>query len=397
MPRAMDRTAYLIVLDSVGIGAAPDAAEYGDAGASSIAHTAEAVGGLRLPVLQSMGLGNIPALIPGGIPILGVPPADVPRAGYGAMRERSKGKDTTTGHWEMTGIILEKPFHTFPPGPPSFPPELLREFERRTGRRTIGNKAYSGTAIIDELGEEHLRTGAWIVYTSADSVFQIAAHEDVIPLEELYHGCEIARDLCDPYMVGRVIARPFLGAPGTFRRTGNRRDFSYPPIAPTILDRLLERDIPVIGVGKIEDIFAGRGVSRSLHTTNNVETQAAVLNLARQRAPGLVFANLIDFDMLWGHRRDAAGYARSLEEADRFLGELSGLLIQNDLILLTADHGNDPTFKGTDHTREYVPLVAYQPQVAGRNLGVRNGFCDVAQSLATYFGVEPMPHGASFI
>jgi phosphopentomutase len=404
MLRINERTAYLIVLDSVGIGAAPDAADYGDAGASSIAHTAAAVGGLKMPVLQAMGLGNIPDLIPGGLPIMGVPPVGAPRAGYGAMRERSKGKDTTTGHWEMVGIVLEKPFHTFPPGPPSFPPELLREFERRTGRRTIGDKAHSGTAIIDELGEEHLRTGAWIVYTSADSVFQIAAHEEVIPLEELYRGCEIARELCDPYMVGRVIARPFIGGPGGFHRTGNRRDFSYPPVAPTVLDRLLEQDIPVTGVGKIEDIFAGRGVSKSLHTTNNAETQAAVLELAGHRQPGLVFANLIDFDMLWGHRRDAAGYARALEEADRFLGDLCDLLKPNDLILLTADHGNDPTFGGTDHTREHVPLIAYRfggaggktPSLSG-SLGVRDGFCDIAQSLASYFGLDPMPHGRSFI
>ena len=404
MSPTIDRTAYLIVLDSVGIGAAPDAADYGDAGASSIAHTAAAVGGLKLPVLQSMGLGNIPALIPGGIPIQGVPPADAPLAGYGAMRERSKGKDTTTGHWEMAGIVLEKPFHTFPAGPPSFPPDLLREFVRRTGRGTIGDKAYSGTAIIDELGEEQIRSGAWIVYTSADSVFQIAAHEEVIPLQELYRGCEIARELCDPYMVGRVIARPFVGEPGSFHRTGNRRDFSYPPIAPTVLDRLLEQHIPVTGVGKIEDIFAGRGVSGSLHTTNNAETQAAVLELARHPQPGLVFANLIDFDMLWGHRRDAAGYARALEEADRFFGDLSGLLGRNDLLLLTADHGNDPTFKGTDHTREHVPLIAYrstgigeEPSSLRGSLGVRDGFCDIAQSLASYFGVDPMPHGRSFI
>lgn len=397
MPRRLDRTAYLIVLDSVGIGAAPDAAEYGDAGASSIAHTAEAVGGLHLPVLQSMGLGNVPALLSDGIPIRGVPATETPRAGYGAMRERSRGKDTTTGHWEMAGIVLEKPFHTFPPGPPSFPEELLAEFTRKTGRAAIGNKAFSGTAIIDELGEEHMRTGAWIVYTSADSVFQIAAHEEVIPLAELYRACEIARELCDPYMVGRVIARPFVGAPGAFHRTGNRRDFSYPPIAPTILDRLQEAMIPVIGVGKIEDIFAGHGVQQSLHTTNNAETQEAVLTLARERRHGLVFANLIDFDMLWGHRRDASGYARALEDADRFIGELSALLAPNDLVILTADHGNDPTFRGTDHTREHVPLIAYRPQAAGRSLGVRDGFSDVAQSLASYFGIDPMPHGLSFL
>jgi phosphopentomutase len=297
----------------------------------------------------------------------------------------------------MAGIVLERPFHTFPPGPPSFPPELLGEFERRTGRRTIGNKAFSGTAIIDELGAEHMHTGSWIVYTSADSVFQIAAHEEVIPLAELYRACETARELCDPYMVGRVIARPFIGAPGSFKRTGNRRDFSYPPIAPTILDRLVERDIPVTGVGKIEDIFAGRGISRSLHTTNNPETQAAVLALAREGQPGLIFANLIDFDMLYGHRRDAPGYAACLEQTDEWLADFVPTLGPDDLLILTADHGNDPTFAGTDHTRELAPLLAYRPGRPARSLGVRDGFYDVAATLSAFFGLPPGPRGQSFL
>lgn len=396
-PTSQNRTAYLIVLDSVGIGAAPDAADYGDAGASSLAHTADAVGGLALPTLQAMGLGNISGLIPGGSAIRGVPPVDSPLASFGAMREVSRGKDTTTGHWEIAGLRIDRPFHVFPPGPPSFPPELLREYEHRTGRGILGNKAASGTAIIEELGAEQARTGAWIVYTSADSVFQIAAHEEVIPLQELYRACEIARELCDSYQVARVIARPFVGSPGAYRRTGNRRDFSLVPFQPTILDRLVEANIPVTGVGKIADIFAHRGVTRDLHTTNNPETQAAVLDLARAATGGLVFANLIDFDMLYGHRRDARGYAHALEEADRFLGELTKLVPRDSLVIVTADHGNDPTFHGTDHTREYVPLIAFRPGVPGKSLGVRDGFYDVAQSLASFFGIDPMPLGRSFL
>lgn len=396
-PAPQIRTAYLIVLDSVGIGAAPDAADYGDAGASSLAHTADAVGGLALPTLQTMGLGNISDLIPGGSAIRGVPPVAPPCASFGAMREVSRGKDTTTGHWEIAGLRIDRPFHVFPPGPPSFPAELLREFERRTGRSTIGDKAASGTAIIEELGAEQVRTGAWIVYTSADSVFQIAAHEEAIPLQELYRACEIARELCDAYQVARVIARPFVGLPGAYRRTGNRRDFSLEPFQPTILDRLVEAGIPVTGVGKIADIFAHRGVTRDLHTTNNSETQAAVLDLARSAVTGLVFANLIDFDMLYGHRRDAVGYARAIEEADRFLGELVSILAPDSLVIVTADHGNDPTFRGTDHTREYVPLIVYQPGRPGASLGVREGFYDVAQSLAAFFGLPLLPFGRSFL
>ncbi len=389
--------AYLIVLDSVGIGAAPDAIEYGDAGASSLAHTAAAAGGLKLPTLEAMGLGNIPGLIPGGGSILGVPPVDRPTASFGAMREVSRGKDTTTGHWEIAGLRIDQPFHVFPPGPPSFPSELLREFEHRTGRSTIGDKAASGTAIIEELGTEQERTGAWIVYTSADSVFQIAAHEEVIPLQELYRACEIARELCDAYQVARVIARPFVGLPGAYRRTGNRRDFSLAPFAPTILDRLVEVGIPVTGVGKIADIFAHRGVTRDLHTTNNMETQAAILDLARAGTDGLIFANLIDFDMLYGHRRDAAGYARAIEAADRFVGELIEVLTSDSLVIVTADHGNDPTFRGTDHTREYVPLIVCRPGRPGASLGTREGFYDVAQSLAAFFAIGPMPFGRTFL
>lgn len=389
--------AFLVVLDSVGIGEAPDAAAYGDSGSSTIAHTAAAVGGLRLPTLERLGLGNIPALLPKGLPIQGVPPAARPQASFGALQEKSQGKDTTTGHWELAGLLVEHGFHVFPPAEPSFPPELVRAFEQRTGRKLIGNRAASGTKIIEELGERQMREGCWIVYTSADSVLQIAAHEKIISLPELYRGCEIARELCNPYRVGRVIARPYVGTPGAFRRTENRRDFSYPLPEPTLLDRLSERGFDVVTVGKLDDIFARRGITDSVHVENNADAQNAVLRLANKSFRGLVFANLIDFDMLYGHRRDAAGYARALEGADRFFGALLPLLGKDDILLITADHGNDPTFKGTDHTREFVPLIAFRPDVPGRSLGIRQGFYDVAQSLAGFFGIPPMPRGIGFL
>lgn len=388
--------AILIILDSVGIGAAPDAAEYGDAGANTLAHLAAAAGGLRLPALQGMGLGNIPALLPGGEPIAGVPPAREPSADYGAMREASKGKDTTVGHWELAGLELKRGFHLFPPGPPSFPSDLVREIEARTGRRLIGDKAASGVAIIEELGARQMRDGAWIVYTSADSVLQIAAHEEIIPLPELYRACEIARELCDRYPVGRVIARPFTGHPGAFLRTENRRDYSYPPPEPTLLDRLVAAGAEVHAVGKIEDIFARRGITRAYHTGNNCDSQAQVMELTRREAPGLIIANFIDFDMLYGHRRDASGYARALEETDGFFGRLLPLLRPADLLIVTADHGNDPTFAGTDHTREHVPVLAYRPGRQGASLGVRSGFFDVAQTLAARFGLPRLQRGTAF-
>ena len=388
--------AFLIVLDSVGIGAAPDAAAYGDEGANTLAHTAAAVGGLRLPTLARLGLGNIPALLPGGLPIAGVDAVERPAGWFGALEERSQGKDTTTGHWELAGLELREGFRVFPAAEPSFPPELLAAFERRTGRRAIGNRAASGTQIIEELGPRQMREGCWIVYTSADSVFQIAAHEEVIPLAELYRGCEIARELCNPYRVGRVIARPYLGQPGAFRRTENRRDYSYPLPEPTLLDRLAERGWHVLTVGKLDDIFAGRGIREALHVENNRDAERGVLHLAQRDFTGLVFANLIDFDMLYGHRRDAPGYARALEEADSFLGALLPRLRAEDLLLVTADHGNDPTFRGTDHTREFVPLLGYRPGGAGRCVGLRRGFYDVAQTLAEAFGLPPLPRGVSF-
>jgi phosphopentomutase len=397
MDRRVTTTAILLVMDSVGIGAAPDAAEYGDAGANTLAHLATAVGGIHLPALESMGLGNIPTVIPDGSMICGVSPVESPLASYGAMQEVSVGKDTTTGHWEMAGVKLTDGLHVFPPGPPSFPVELVSAFEDRTRRALIGNKAASGTEIIAELGEEQMREGAWIAYTSTDSVLQIAAHEDIIPLEELYQACEIARELCTRYGVGRVIARPYIGEPGNFTRTGNRRDFSLPPPEDTVLDKLIANDIPVTAVGKIDDVFAGRGFTRSCHSESNEHAQSDLLKLMDDHTPGLIFVNLLDFDMLYGHRRDPHGYADALVDTDAFLAQALPLLRNNDVLIITADHGNDPTFTGTDHTREYVPLLVRRPGINGKSLGVRYGFFDVAQSLASFFGIAPMPRGNSFL
>ena len=390
--------AILIILDSVGIGAAPDAAEYGDAGSATLPHLAAAVGGVNLPTMQKMGLGNIPPLLHHRPPltIAGVPPVEKPIASYGAMREMSDGKDTITGHWEIAGLEVDPGFHNFP-FENSFPPDLIAAFEKETGRKLIGNKAASGTEIIKELGEEHLQTGALICYTSADSVFQIAAHEEIVPVPELYRYCEIARRLCDPLRVGRVIARPFIGQPGSFKRTENRKDFAYLPDEKTILERLTEKGIPVYAVGKIEDIYAHRGITESVHTGNNADSQALVEKWTKEKDNGLIIANFIDYDMLYGHRRDAKGYADSLEKTDQWLANYLPLLGADDMLIVTADHGNDPTFQGTDHTREYVPLRVYQPGEPVENLGVRKGFYDIAQSLARYFSIPALPRGASFV
>ena len=377
--------AFVIVLDSVGIGEAPDAADYGDKGSNTLAHLAEATGGVSLPTMQAMGLGNIPTLLPSGLPINGVDAVPGPNGFFGAMQEVSRGKDTTTGHWEMAGMDLPDGFHVFPAGPPSFPDDLLEALVEQTGRPVIGNKAASGTAIIEELGPQQLETGAWIVYTSADSVLQIAAHEETIPLDELYRACRVARDLCDPLMVGRVIARPYLGSPGNFTRTENRRDFSLPLPEATVLDRLHGEGIKVTTVGKLDDIFAGNGITESRHVENNKDAMTHLFDIAGQDTDQFVFANFIDFDTLYGHRRDPHGYARSLEETDRFLAEFLPRMDAEDVLMITADHGNDPTFRGTDHTREYVPLLTYRPKTPGRNLGIRKGFYDIAQSLASFF------------
>ncbi|MQL52069.1 phosphopentomutase [Desulfofundulus thermobenzoicus] len=377
----------LIVLDSVGIGALPDAARYGDEGSNTLAHIARYVGGLRLPHLGALGLGNILA-------IEGVPPAGKPKAAYGRMAEASAGKDTTTGHWEIAGLLLERPFPVYPHG---FPPEIIKPFEERIGRPVLGNKPASGTAIIEELGAEHMRTGRPIVYTSADSVFQIAAHEEVIPLEELYRMCRIARALLTgEHAVGRVIARPFVGQPGSFQRTANRRDFSLPPPAPTVLDLLQEKGLAVLAVGKIEDIFAGRGITEALHTENNMDGVDKTLTFMRRDDRGLIFTNLVDFDMLYGHRNNPRGYAGALEDFDRRLPEILAALRDDEVLIITADHGCDPTTGSTDHSREYVPLLVYGRKVkAGWDLGTRRTFSDVAATVAELFGLS-YPRGKSF-
>lgn len=389
--------AVLIVLDSVGIGEAPDAVDYDDAGCATLQHTAEATGGLTLPTLQAMGLGNIPGLLPQGTPIQGVTPVDQPFASFGAMQEVSEGKDTITGHWEICGLDIRPGFPIFPGEYPSFPSELTRAFIAETGRNIIGNKAVSGTVIIEELGPEHMETGSWIVYTSGDSVFQIAAHLDVVPLEELYKACDTARTLCDPYRTGRIIARPFEGNPGSFKRTKARKDFAFKPDEPLITERLIKQGIPVYAVGKIEDIIAYRGITESEHTGTTETSQAQTLKYYREKEKGLIFANFIDFDMLYGHRRDPEGYARALEQTDEYLAGFIKEMKEGDILIVTADHGNDPTFKGTDHTREYVPLLVYQPGKNGQSLGIRNGFYDIAQSLADFFGLDSNPRGVGFL
>jgi phosphopentomutase len=376
----------LIVMDSVGAGALPDAAAYGDEGSDTLGHVARAVP-LRVPVLRSLGLARVAAI---GAP---VPEA---AGACGRMAEASPGKDSVTGHWELMGVVLDRPFPTFPAG---FPPDLMAEFERRIGRATLGNVAASGTAIIDALGPDHLRTGRPIVYTSADSVFQIAAHEDVIPVTELYRVCGIAFDLAARGLgVGRVIARPFVGAPGAFRRTANRRDFALEPFTDTLLDRLTAAGHPVVGIGKIEDLFAGRGLTHAVHTTSDAHGMACVTEQLARTPAGLIFVNLVDFDTVYGHRNDTAGYAANLERFDDDLGRLMPQLGPDDLLIVTADHGNDPTTPSTDHSREHVPLLVAGAGVRrGVDLGTRATFADVGQTLAELFGVGPLAHGRSFL
>ena len=386
----------LIVLDSVGLTAAPDAAELGDVGSATLPHIAAATGGLSLPTLQSMGLGNIPPLLSPAPLIQGVAPADRPLASYGALVPMSQGKDTITGHWEIAGLLLRPGLSLFPHDEPSFPAPVIAEFVRRTGRGILGNKAASGVGIMNELGAEQMRTGKWIVYTSADSVFQIASNVDVIPLEELYKACEVARELCDPLRVGRVIARPFRGKPGAFERTEDRRDYAFRPSEQTVLERVHDAGIRVCGIGKIEDIFAHRGVTASNHTGNNHTSQHALETFFAEPGDAFLFANFIDFDMLYGHRRDAKGYAASLRQTDAWLASFLPRLAPDDLLILTADHGNDPTYAGTDHTREIVPVLAYSPGRPAVSLGVRHGFYDIAQTIAGYFGLPSMPRGTSF-
>ena len=374
----MARRVLLLVADSVGCGALPDAAAYGDAGADTLGNLSRAVGGLALPVLGSLGLGHLTA-------IAGVPPAPAPRGFYGKLAERSHGKDTITGHWEMMGVVLTEGLRTFPAG---FPPELIQAFLDATGLAgVLGNEVASGTEIVARLGAEHQRTGLPIVYTSADSVFQIAAHEETVPLETLYAWCRAARRLLDPWRVARVIARPFVGRPGAYLRTYQRQDFAIQIPGPTVLDRLAEAGQPVIGVGKIPDIFGGRGVSEGVHTEGNADGLVKTAEVLARVERGLIFVNLVDFDMLYGHRNDPAGYARALEALDAGLPRLLSALGPDDLFLLTADHGCDPTTPSTDHSREYAPLLAHLAGRGGGALGVRDSFADVGATVAEWLGV----------
>lgn len=383
----MSRRVILIVLDGVGIGALPDAADYGDCGTNTLGHVLDKCGGLQLPNLSRLGLGNIDSF-----PFLS--PAAAPLGCYGRMRERSKGKDTTTGHWEIAGLTQTEPFATYPQG---FPAEIINKFTAATGLVPLGNIAASGTDILRQLGEEHLRSGRPIVYTSADSVFQIAAHEDVISVTKLYDICEKARQILNPFRVGRVIARPFLGdGPATFKRTARRHDFSMPPGGETILDRLLGVGQTVYGVGKIRDIFAGRGLSHFVYTEDNRDGMAKTLHALTETDGGLIFTNLVDFDMLYGHRLDWQGFGAALQAFDAWLPTLVEALGKDDLLLITADHGCDPTTPGTDHTREYVPLLAFLPGgTAGIPLGERQSFADIAATVSEFLGV-PSNTGESF-
>jgi phosphopentomutase len=383
------RRAVLIVCDGLGVGEAPDAAAFGDAGSDTLGHVL-ASRDVKIPNLRALGLGNLPSTFDGAR-------HPRPEGAFGKMAERSAGKDTATGHWEMTGLVTEKPFRTFPNG---FPPEIIEPFEQRIGRKVLGNKAASGTEILKELGEEHVRTGRPIVYTSQDSVFQVAAHEQVIPLEELYGICRVAYEIaCLQFDVCRVIARPFVGTNrNDFKRTPNRRDFPVPPAGPTLLDRLAEKGLPVFGVGKIEDIFTGRGVTAAVHTTSDSDGVDQTLKAMREQAEGLVFTNLVDFDTLYGHRNDVEGYARNLEMFDERIPEILGALGDGDVFMLTADHGCDPSDTSTDHTREHVPLLVRGPGVRpGVDLGVRATFADLGQTLAENFGLPALGAGMSFL
>ncbi len=378
----------LIVLDSVGVGALPDAEQYGDAGSNTLANTARAVGGLRLPHMGRLGLGRL-------TDVLGVPPEPAPAGAYGRMAELSAGKDTTVGHWELMGVHSAQPLPTYPDG---FPPDLIRRFEEAIGRGILGNYPASGTEIIKDLGEEHMRTGKPIVYTSADSVFQVAAHEEVIPVAALYRMCQTACDmLTGEHRVGRVIARPFLGKPGDFVRTERRKDFSAPPPGRTVLDSLVGAGIPVVAVGKVEDIFAGQGITEAVHTKNNADGLDEIERCLERVERGLVFANLVDFDMLYGHRNNPDGYARALEQVDERLPDIQARLKEGDVLILTADHGCDPTTPSPDHSREYVPLLVWGRDVrAWVDLGTRETFADVGATIADCFGVASTGLGRSF-
>ncbi|MEW9049756.1 MAG: phosphopentomutase [Neobacillus sp.] len=381
---------FLIVMDSVGIGEAPDAEKFGDKGSDTIGHIAERMNGLKMPNMSKLGLSNIRE-------IKGIEKQEQPLAYYTKMMEASNGKDTMTGHWEIMGLNIQTPFRVFPDG---FPDELLSELEQRTGRKIIGNKPASGTEILDELGEEHLKTGALIVYTSADSVLQIAAHEEIIPIEEQYKICKIARELTldEKYMVGRVIARPFLGEPGNFKRTANRHDYALKPFDRTVMNEMKDAGLDVIAIGKISDIYDGEGVTKSLRTVSNMDGMDKLVESLDMEFTGLSFLNLVDFDALYGHRRDPEGYGKALEEYDARLPEVFAKLKEDDLLIITADHGNDPVAPGTDHTREYVPLIVYSKQMqAGKELPIRETFADIGATVADNFKIKMPEFGKSFL
>jgi phosphopentomutase len=383
--------AIVIVMDSVGIGELPDAPAYGDEGSNTVGNIAKQIP-LKVPTLRALGLDRLVRLNS----LTKQSDRSVTTGAFGRMAEASAGKDSVTGHWEMMGVVLDKPFPTFPHG---FSREVIDQFARETGRGVLGNKAASGTVIIDELGPEHIRTGALIVYTSADSVFQIAAHEDVVPVPELYHACQIAYRLVGEGLgVGRVIARPFVGAPGRFKRTTNRRDYALPPYGETLLDRVKASGLPVVAIGKIEDLFAARGITKATHTKSDDDGMDQMEREMSAVDRGFIFTNLVDFDTQFGHRNDVAGYARNLEKFDARLQVILPRLRDDDLLIVTADHGNDPTTASTDHAREYVPLFAVGPRVRPNvDLGTRRTFADVGQTLAELFGVGPLAHGVSFL
>ncbi|MBY0096483.1 phosphopentomutase [Mesobacillus maritimus] len=381
---------FLIVMDSVGIGEAPDAEQFGDLGSNTLGHIAERMNGLNMPNMAKLGLSNISE-------IKGVEKATKPLAYYTKMQEASVGKDTMTGHWEIMGLNIDTPFQVFPDG---FPDELISVIESRTGRKVIGNKPASGTEILDELGAEQMETGALIVYTSADSVLQIAAHEEIVPIDELYKICEIARELTldEKYMVGRVIARPFLGSPGNFKRTANRHDYALKPFGRTVMNELKDSGLDVLAIGKISDIYDGEGVTQSLRTVSNMDGMDKLLDTMNMDFTGLSFLNLVDFDALFGHRRDPIGYGKALEEYDARLTEVFENLKEDDLLIITADHGNDPVHHGTDHTREYVPLLVYSKGMSeGKELPLRKTFADIGAAVAENFQVKMPDYGTSFL
>lgn len=381
---------HVVVMDSVGIGEAPDAANFGDVGSHTLGHIAEKMNGLTMPVMESMGLANIE-------PLQGMQATNEPQAFYGKMQEASVGKDTMTGHWEIMGLNIDKPFKVYPDG---FPAELIAELEKRTGRKVLCNQPASGTQVIEDFGKEHMETGAIIVYTSADPVLQIAAHEEIIPLDELYKICEIARELTlqPEYLVGRVIARPFIGTPGDFSRTSNRHDYALKPFGRTTMNVLKDAGLDVIAIGKISDIFNGEGVTDAVRTKNNTDGMDKFAEVVRRDFHGMSFLNLVDFDANFGHRRDPLGYGQALEEFDARLPEIMSAMSEDDLLIITADHGNDPTFHGTDHTREYVPLIVYSPRFnGGAELELRETFADIAATVAENFQVEAPAFGKSFL